>query len=531
MRKLPVIVAYHILLALVLIKPAQAEEASFDTTYNIEYSVDNSLVVSVKENIGVINQTAGAVPSSFIETITNISIYDIKVLDSQDKEIQSEVEIKEGQKETVIRIPINDPAVGKAKKTQVTLYYKTKDLAGKTGRILNLHIPKAPISNYIQEYNVQVKIPRDFGPQISVTPSPVEEKMEEEGYILIFNKQTLEAYGISASFGDYQIFDFKLTYKLKNTSFFTKTMSATVPLPLENYQEISLTEITPKPTKLSKDGNGNILATFRVGGKKDLNVIVTGTAKVYTSEAANAVETETEIPSEFKKFTQPQPYWETKNRELMELAANLTSKDKSTTQNAMAIYSYITKTITYDFDQAKTKGTSQTRKGALATLKEKKGLCLDFTDLFITLSRAAGIPAREVDGYAYAKDFGATPVPASANLLHSWAQYYNPTVGWVAVDPTWGATSGLDYFSKLDNNHLAFSVKGLDSQNPQPTAIFTINFSADDYFDKTSLYPLDKLNQEGIISPSPLMLGGFVLALGLCTTLTLLIARSKRRYK
>lgn len=502
---------------------AYAQETSFDTTYNIEYSVDTSLVVSVKENIGVINQNASAVPSSFIETITNINIYDIKVLDAKSKEIQPEVEIKEGQKETIIKIPIEDPAVGKDKKTQVTLFYKTKDLAGKTGRILNLHIPKAPVSDFMQEYNVQVKIPRDFGPQISITPSPVEEKMEEEGYVLLYNKQSLEKYGISATFGDYQIFDFTLEYDLKNDSVLARNISITLPLPLENYQEVSLSDISLKPTKLKKDLDGNIIASFRVGGKKSLTVKVFGKAKVYTRETNSiAYETDSIIPKGLSKFIKSQPYWETQNKEIIELRQSLTSKEKSISQNALTLYTYVTKNILYDFDRAKA-NLNQPRKGALQTLTDKKGLCLDFTDLFITLARSSGIPAREVDGYAYAKDSGS--------LLHSWAQYYDPQIGWISIDPTWGATSGLDYFSKLDNNHLAFVIKGADSQNPQPATKFTVNFANDDFFNQKSMYDLENLPQDGNFTLSPLLIGGFVVGLGLCTMLILAKVRSKRRYK
>lgn len=525
-RKLRWVFIASVVMALTVRNYIWAAEADFDTSYNIEYAIDNTLVVSVKENIGVINQNGGAVPSSFIETITNISIYDIKVLDSKDKEIQAEIEIKESQKETVIRIPIKDPAVGKGKKTQVTLFYKTKDLAGKTGRILNLHIPKAPVSNFMQEYNVQVKIPRDFGPQISITPTPVEEKMEEEGYILLYNKQSLEKYGISASFGDYQIFDFTLEYELENDSFLTRNMSVTLPLPIENYQEISLSDVTPKPLRLKKDGDGNVIASFKVGGKKSLGVKVVGKAKVYTRET-NAVnyDTDSVIPKELNRFVKSQPYWETQNKEVLELAQSLTSKEKSVTQNALSIYTYVTKNISYDFEKAKD-STDQTRKGALQTLKDKKGLCLDFTDLFITLARSAGIPAREVDGYAYAKDFGSTP-----SALHSWAQYYSPQMGWISVDPTWGATSGLDFFSKLDNNHLAFAIKGIDSQNPQPASKFKVDFSNDDYFSRNSLYDLENLPQDGNFTLTPLWVVSIVLGLGLCTTLVLSIIHSKRRYK
>jgi transglutaminase-like putative cysteine protease len=516
-----------VVVLLALTATVHAQDAAFDTTYNIEYTVTNSLVVSVKEHIGVINQTAEAVPSSFIETITNISIYDIKVLDANDQELQPEITSTPGQLETKIKIPIKDPAVGKAKKTELTLVYKTKDLAVKTGRILNLHIPKAPVSKYMQEYNVRITIPRDFGPQMGITPAPVEERREEEGYVLVYNKQALEKYGISASFGDYQIFDFALNYILKNDSWLAKEMAVPIPLPIRNYQEIAVTEISPKPIRLKKDADGNILAFYKPTGKSTLPVKVAGKAKVYTLEAG-AINTTASpiIPADLTKYTRSQPYWESQADAIVELARSITAKDKTVEDNALALYSYITTTIEYDHAAAQT-GGNQARKGAVQTLQDKKGLCLDFTDLFIALARSAGIPAREIDGYAYAKELGIAP-----NALHSWVQYYNPKVGWVAIDPTWGATSGLDYFSKLDNNHLAFGIKGVDSQQPQPAASFVVEFSTDDYFNRTGLYDLDALPQDSDLTALSSVVKGVIgLGLGLCTIAAVLKVRARNRYK
>jgi hypothetical protein len=509
-----------------------AQGADFDTTYNIEYQVDSSLVVSVKEDIAVINQNPGAVPSSFIETITNISIYDIQVLDSKGKEIQSEINILEGQKETVITIPIKEPAIGKDKRTQIVLSYKTKDLATKTGRILNLHIPRAPVSNFMQEYNVAVKIPKDFGPQISITPKPVQEKMEEEGYILIYNKQALETYGISASFGDYQIFNFALNYNLKNESFLSKTMTVAIPLPVKNYQEIDITGIEPLPIKLKRDGDGNILAVYKVGGKKSLDVGVAGRAKVYTTKMQATNENSTDnTPSGLLKYTQPQQFWDSNNPEIRQLSQSLYNKEDSYDKNALEIYTYIVKNIKYDFDGAKDGIVSQ-RKGALQTLKDKKGLCLDFTDLYIALARSVGIPAREVDGYAYSKNLITTPVLqdiGDSDFLHSWVQYYSPQNGWISIDPTWGATSGLDFFSKLDNNHLAFVIKGINSTHPQPAGNFNITFSNDDYFNNNGTYDLENLQNPSIEFIKPWMALSFAVVLGLCTIFVLSKAVSGHR--
>ena len=56
------------------------------------------------------------------------------------------------------------------------------------------------------------------------------------------------------------------------------------------------------------------------------------------------------------------------------------------------------------------------RVGAEAVItQEGKWTCMEFTDLFIALSRAFGIPAREVNGYAFTPDDNSKPLSISFN--------------------------------------------------------------------------------------------------------------------
>ena len=66
-------------------------------------------------------------------------------------------------------------------------------------------------------------------------------------------------------------------------------------------------------------------------------------------------------------------------------------------------------------------------KGALGALKLGGGDCTDYTDLFVALCRARGLPARHVHGIL-ASGFSDTP-------KHSWAEVYIPHNGWVRLDP------------------------------------------------------------------------------------------------
>lgn len=69
----------------------------------------------------------------------------------------------------------------------------------------------------------------------------------------------------------------------------------------------------------------------------------------------------------------------------------------------------------------------------LRALEQGRGECTDYADLFTTLARAAGLPARTVFGLAY-KD-GSQP----AFMFHAWNEVFSDN-RWQSVDPTWNQT-------------------------------------------------------------------------------------------
>jgi tetratricopeptide (TPR) repeat protein len=76
---------------------------------------------------------------------------------------------------------------------------------------------------------------------------------------------------------------------------------------------------------------------------------------------------------------------------------------------------------------------------AVETLASREADCLEHSELYVSLARALGLPARVVTGAAYGGgSFGA----------HAWVEIYLGQ--WVEVDPTWGM---MDY---VDATHLRF---------------------------------------------------------------------------
>jgi transglutaminase-like putative cysteine protease/predicted glutamine amidotransferase len=77
------------------------------------------------------------------------------------------------------------------------------------------------------------------------------------------------------------------------------------------------------------------------------------------------------------------------------------------------------------------------------TYVNRRGVCQDFTNLFICLARLLSIPARYVCGYLYTGPKHENQAQSEAS--HAWAQVYLPEVGWRGFDPTNGVITQTNH--------------------------------------------------------------------------------------
>jgi transglutaminase-like putative cysteine protease len=70
----------------------------------------------------------------------------------------------------------------------------------------------------------------------------------------------------------------------------------------------------------------------------------------------------------------------------------------------------------------------------------------------IALSRAAGIPARYLEGVLYLEP----ATEALARREHAWLEVYLPDIGWTTMDPTMGRSLGMrdKYFAANSPDHI-----------------------------------------------------------------------------
>jgi len=69
-------------------------------------------------------------------------------------------------------------------------------------------------------------------------------------------------------------------------------------------------------------------------------------------------------------------------------------------------------------------------------LRTRRGVCQDFTHLFLSCVRSHGLPGAYVSGYLLTNPPAGQPRLRGADAMHAWASVFVPEIGWVDYDPT-----------------------------------------------------------------------------------------------
>lgn len=114
------------------------------------------------------------------------------------------------------------------------------------------------------------------------------------------------------------------------------------------------------------------------------------------------------------------------NGVVKELADTIVANKTTVLERSKAIYDWTVENMYRDAD------TVGCGKGDVCYLLQKPGgKCTDISSVYIALSRAAGVPAREVFGLR----LGKKSKQDISGWQHCWAEFFLPGYGWVPVDP------------------------------------------------------------------------------------------------
>lgn len=114
------------------------------------------------------------------------------------------------------------------------------------------------------------------------------------------------------------------------------------------------------------------------------------------------------------------------------------TEDMSVTQVASIIGNYVRRSARYTLQTPKM--PQEQSDFALWFLNDsERGYCIHFASAATVLLRAAGIPARYVEGYLIDTDANVQRMVYHGNA-HAWTEYYLPGLGWVILEATPGST-------------------------------------------------------------------------------------------
>lgn len=111
-----------------------------------------------------------------------------------------------------------------------------------------------------------------------------------------------------------------------------------------------------------------------------------------------------------------------------EQAAEITAGKTSILEKARAVYDW---TVDNTVRDPEVKGCGLANPGRTLTECNGGGKCADISAVFVTIARAAGVPARDV----YGLRLGSPTNGDITSGFHCWAEFYLPGTGWVPVDP------------------------------------------------------------------------------------------------
>jgi len=422
----------------------------FNTDFDVTYQVKETGITEVTNKITLTNVFSNMYATSYSIVLDGINPTNVKAYGVNGG---YSVKTNKENNKTTIKIEFPDTVVGKDKSRIFWVSFEESSFAVRTGEVWEISIPRIAEEATFNSYYLRLLVPEKFGQEAYISPTP-RQKSTQNGFLnYSFNKSDVEKTGITAGFGEFQVFSFNLNYHLENP--LTRNAITEIVLPPDTaYQKVYYENINPRPFNMYVDSDGNWIAEYKLNSRERLDVITNGYVQIFASQRPYPKPTQEVLNENLTA----QPYWEINDP----IIINESKKYKS----AREIYDFVSTKLKYDYERVK---PNVERLGAVKALQNPdSAICMEFTDLFIALARASGIPAREVNGFAYTENPKIQPLSLVNDVLHAWPEYYDYDKGtWIPVDPTWASTTGgVDYFSKLDLRHFTFVVHGKDSKTP-----------------------------------------------------------------
>lgn len=379
-----------------------AEGEKFSVTSDSTYKIAENGLATVTQNFTFTNLTTQYFPAQYLANLPQKEVYNLR---AYDKTGALKIETKIVDNIRQINIQFGNQTIGEGKQITWTVTYETWEVAKKQGSLWEIFVPRPSTLEGQTNFSVGLYLPDSFGKKIYIKPEPMLENhiwtdIKGAGIFAVYDSLNREE--------PYQGYDFKLTYNIYNPKLYPAYLEIALP-PDTTRQKVFINDISPRPVNVRKDENGNWLARYQLGPTQKQNVVAKGSLAIFLNDKFSGT------------FVNYDKYLKIDDTKIPENSPDLKTPED--------VYQF---SVSYLPD--------------------------DKTNLFVSLCRNLGIPAREIVGFANGE-------------LHSWPEYYNyEKAAWIPVDPSWGRkTNGTDYFNILDFDHLIFAIG-----NPKPPDSFEI---------------------------------------------------------
>jgi len=459
---------------LILIFPKQALAlAKFNTNYQIYYQVEDTGKTHVKFVINQKNNLSVVYATNFGLSINETKIENIRVLDEGTPVTANVIK---SLNQTSISFPFISKVVGKDKNHTFTIEYNTTDITTKTGNTWQIDIPRLEPDENVAEQTVILTVPSRFSAPAYIDPKPD----IVNGNVYYFSGQKISNKSISAIFGKTQFYKGNLSYHLVNNE--TASIQTEIALPPNtSYQTVYFQNIVPKPEEIVGDRDGNFLAKYTLSPGEKKDIIVNLVVKLdFTPKPTNIQ------PSD--SLLAKNSVWNYDN-------GVFATTELRNLKSPKSIYDFVSDKLKYDYEKLNRERPTRS-PAAESLINNQSAICTDFTNVFVALARKSGVPARELEGFAISENPDLKPLSLTQDVLHAWPEYFDKTKSsWIQIDPTWANTTrGIDYFNKLDFNHIVLAIHGENPEYPIPAGGYKNGQrSKDIYFEPT----------ESINFPSP----------------------------
>jgi hypothetical protein len=487
-----IVLSSFLLYLLLLNTPISIHAADFQSEYKVDYYLylnNGKPQTKVKFRVDITSNTG----QSFISRFSLAFPKYFKV--SNPTALYNEPLIPDIQTDdTTTKLILNFPKaqVGKGVTNSIYIDFDQDNLFKINGNSWEVILPTLTTSQN-DNYQITLHLPEGSTKKLSISKPST--GVVQGDSITWTNPQTKTIY---TYFGDKEYYDAKLTYHLNNPTDKTGYSDVAFPPDTQN-QKIYMNSLSEKPDDVFIDSDGNFIGRYILRPKEEKKIELDQTIELYVDPRKEVQQwNKTEFQNQKKYLLSGNKYWDV--------------DIKNQLQTPQDIYKYINNLFTYNYNRVT---QNAERLGATKALQNPdQAVCTEFTDVFIALARQKGIYSREIEGYGYSEDPQIRPLSKNSDVLHSWPEYYDIAASkWLATDPTWENTSGIDYFNSLDLNHIVFAIHGKDPIYPLPAGMYKTEKTSDEkdvYITVTSNPPKEKTSVKinSFTTPSKVFAGG-----------------------